>query len=78
MQTNFFKWAKAQGLSDAEIGKRLGYSERHVRRFRCEGYPINRNFRDRVIASFGQEHPEVRYLFFENVTKKSTERIRGA
>ena len=71
-QTTFFEWAAKMGFSIKYLAKRMRYSDRHLRNLKNGYYPITHNFEARVLATFAEEHPEVRHLFFHPVALEGT------
>lgn len=62
---SFFEWADEQGLSIAELSKRLQYSERHLWRIKAGDSPITEGFKARVVYAFGDA---TRSLFLDPVS----------
>lgn len=68
----FFDWASKQGLSIADLSKRLGYSERHLWRIKAGHSPITEGFKARVVYTFGED---TRSLFLDSVSDQSVQNI---
>ena len=54
MQTTLFKWADENGLNMAQLGGRLGYSERHMYRIKTGETPITEGFVAQVVYRLGE------------------------
>lgn len=68
MRTTLFEWAEEQGLSLSELGDKLGYSERHLRRIREGEYPLNDAFVAQVVFRLGEW---ARALFLSSVSENT-------
>ena len=69
----FFEWAADKGLSMADLGQKLGYSERHLWRLKAGDYPITEGFKARVVYAFGDD---ARSLFLDTVSDNSGQPVR--
>lgn len=53
MRTKLFEWAEKQNLDLEYLAKKIGYSERHLKRIRDEGFPVTEEFQARVVLRMG-------------------------
>ncbi len=61
MRTKLFEWADRQGFDLKDLAEMTGYSERHLRRIRDEGFPVTEDFQAAVVFKMGDW---ARSLFF--------------
>ena len=68
MQTTLFKWADENGLNMAQLGERLGYSERHMYRIKTGETLITEGFVAQVVYRLGEW---ARDLFLATVSEST-------